>query len=232
MDDISVLKAALATWNRLGDICLLVVLIGAVLAAVPQFDWAGLTRFPNWQRSIGALGAVLVLAGIGGELLSASNTRTINEQIAAALNARAGAAVEASKALEKETTQLRLQLAKLKWRVIPPEQETALIEWLKRVPKGPVLVLYRADDEPASYAAQIKDAFRAAGFDAKVQQSQLAASLSGTWLLVRDIQQPPPHAVPIQAAFREIHIDLDAQPDAQYVPSADTVVILVGSRRL
>ncbi|MFL5002868.1 MAG: hypothetical protein ACJ8DY_20990, partial [Xanthobacteraceae bacterium] len=106
MDDISVLKAALATWNRLGDICLLVVLIGAVLAAVPQFDWAGLTRFPNWQRSIGALGAVLVLAGIGGEILSASNTRTINEQIAAALNARAGAAVEASKALEKETTQL------------------------------------------------------------------------------------------------------------------------------
>src|SRR5215211_2395915 len=166
MDDISVLKAALATWNRLGDVCLLVVLVGAVLAAVPQFDCAGLTRFPNWQRSIGALGAVL--------------------------NARAGAAVEASKALEKETTQLRLQLAKLKWRVIAPEQESTLIEWLKRVPKGPVLVLYRADDEPASYAAQIKDAFRAAGFDANVQQSQLAASLSGTWLLVRDIQQPPP----------------------------------------
>jgi hypothetical protein len=103
---------------------------------------------------------------------------------------------------------------------------------LRKAPKGPVLVLYRADDEPASYAAQIKDAFKAAGFDPRLQQSQLASNLSGTWLLVTDIQQPPPHAVPIQAAFREIHIDLDAQPDSQYVPSAETVVILVGSRRL
>jgi cell division protein FtsB len=226
------LKASLATWNRLGDLSLLVVFVGATLAAATQFAWVGLARFPKWQRSLGALGAVLVLAGIGGEILSASNSRNINEQIAAALNARAAAAVAASNALEREITQLRLQLAKLKWRVIAPEQEAALIAWLKKAPKGPVLVLYRADDEPASYAAQIKDAFRAAGFDAKVQQSQLASNLSGTWLLVQDLQQPPPHAVPIQAAFREIHIDLDAQPDPQYVPSAETVVILVGSRRL
>jgi hypothetical protein len=230
MDDISVLKASLATWNRLADISVLVVFVGAILAAMTQFVWTGLTS--NWRSSIGALGAVLVLVGIGGEILSANNSRTINEQIAAALNARAAAAAEASKALEKETLELRLQLAKLKWRVIPREQETTLIQWLKKAPKGPVLVLYRAEDEPAAYAAQIGDLFRAAGFDPKAQQSQLAGNLSGTWLLVQDLQQPPPHAVPIQAAFREIHIVLDAQPDAQYVPNADTVVILVGSRRL
>lgn len=232
MDDISVLKASLAAWNRLGDISLLVVLVGAVLAVVPQFEWTGLPSFPSWQKALGALGALLVLAGIGGEILAINKSRAINEQIAAALNARAAAAMAASQALERETTQLRLQLAKAKWRVIAPEQETTLIEWLKRTPKGPVLVLYRADDEPAAYASQIKDAFRAAGFDARAQQSQLAGNLSGAWLLVRDLQQPPAHAVPIQAAFREIHIDLDAQPDAQYVPSADTVVILIGARRL
>jgi hypothetical protein len=232
MDDISILKASLATWNRLADISLLVIFVGAILAAVTQFEWIGLAQFPNRQRAIGALGGVLVLAGIGGEILCASNSRTVNEQIAAALNARAGAAVEASKALEKEAAQLRLQLAKLKWRVIAPEQEAALIAWLKKAPKGPVLVLHRADDEPASYAAQIKDAFQAAGFDPRLQQSQLASSLFGMWLLVRDLQQPPPHAVPIQAAFREVHIDLDGQQDPQYVPSGETVVILVGSRRL
>jgi hypothetical protein len=232
MDDISVLKASLASWNRLADISVIVVLVGAILAAVTPFEWTGLPSFPRWQKVVGALGALLVLAGIGGETLSVNRSRTINEQIAAALNARAAAAVAASQALERETTQLRLQLAKAKWRVIAPEQETALIEWLKRAPKGPVLVLYRADDEPASYATQIKDAFRAAGFDARAQQSQFAGNLSGAWLLVWDLQQPPPHAVPIQAAFREIHVTLDAQPDAQYVPSADTVVILIGSRRL
>jgi len=231
MDDVSALKAALATWDRLGDISLLVVVAGAILAAVPQFEWTGLPGFPNWQRAIGALGVLLVLAGIGGEILAINKSRTINAQIAAALNARAAAAIAASQALERETTQLRLQLTKAKWRVIAPEQETALIAWLKRVPKGPVLVLYRAEDEPASYASQIKDAFRAAGFDARAQQSQFAANLSGTWLLVQDLQQPPPHAVPIQAAFREIHVDLDAQPDALYVPNADTVVILIGARR-
>jgi hypothetical protein len=231
MDEIAVLKTALATWSGLGDYSLLVIVIGAILVALPHFEWIGIQGFPKWQRTLGVIGAVLVLAGIGGETLALRKSRAINDEIAAALNARSAVANQGANALEREISQLRVQLAKAKWRVIAPQQETTLVEWLKQAPKGPVLVLYRADDEPSSFASQIKDALQAAGFAARAQQSQFAANLAGTWLLVRDLQQPPPHAVPIQAAFREIHIDLDAQPDANFVPSADTVVIVVGSRR-
>src|SRR5215831_17381537 len=99
MDDVSVLKAALATWTRLGDVSLMVVAVGAILAAMGEFEWSRILRLPKWQRAIGAIGAVLVLAGIGGEMLAARKSRVINDEIAAVLNARAAAANQAANAL-------------------------------------------------------------------------------------------------------------------------------------
>jgi len=236
MDDIPALTQQLANWDRLGNIAVLVVLAGAVLVAVTQFEslarWCGLEQRPGWHWAIGKLGALLVIAGLAGAIVSTRSSRNTSERIAAALNAQAAAAGERAKALERDAAQLRLQLARLKWRVIAPEDQATLVEWLTKAPKGPVVVFHANDDEPRSYAQQIVDALKAGGNDSKLVQAPAALNLPGMWLLVRDLQRPPPHAVPIQTAFREIHVQLDAQEDAQHVPDAKTVVILVGSRRL
>jgi hypothetical protein len=236
VDDVVALRDALAFWDRLGDVSVFVALAGVILVATAQFAWRAtwprVAVFADGRQALRALGVLLVIAGLAGEMLTARRSRNISERISASLNARAGAAIENAKALEKDAAQLRLQLAKLKWRVISPEQQAMAAEWLKSAPKGPILLLHKADDEPASYAAQIRDVLRAAGFDPKLEQSQAASSLSGTFLLVKDLQRPPPHAVPLQTAFREIHVDLDGQQDQQNVPNATTVVILIGSRRL
>src|SRR5262249_11125562 len=142
------------------------------------------------------------------------------------------AAIERSKAMEKDAAELRLQLARLKWRVITPEQQAILTQFLRDTPKGPVLILYAPDDEPRSFAMQISDALKAAGFNPKIEQGAIAQNLPGTWLLVHSLQQPPPHAVPLQKAFREIHVDLDGQEDPQRVPDPNAVVMLIGARRL
>src|SRR5262249_44707067 len=114
MDEISTLKAALSSWDMLGGVCLLLVLVGLLLVSVTQFDWlvplSWMARFPRWQAPMARVGAVLLIAGFAGEIISARSSRSISDQIAAALNERAGAAVERSKALEKDAAQLRLQL--------------------------------------------------------------------------------------------------------------------------
>ena len=238
MEDISALRGALATWDRIGDLCALLALLGVILVALAQstsqFGWrpAWLRRFPLEPRVAGAIGAVLLIAALAGEILAARSSRNINERLAALLNARVATADEDAKAAGKEAAELRLQLARLKWRVISPEQQTTLVNWLKKTPKGPVLILYRHDDEPQSFATQIRDALKAAGFDPKLEQSPAALNTSGMFLLVEDLEHPPAHAVPIQGAFREIHVDLDGQQDAKHVPDGTSVVILVGSRRL
>ena len=235
MDDITALTQQLAAWDRLGNIAVVVVLAGVVLVAVTQFawltKWCGLNNYPRAQWAIGKLGALLLIAGLAGAIVATRSSRNINERIAVGLNMQAAAATERARALEKDATQLRFQLAKLNWRIVTSDQQATLVEWLAKAPKGPVVILHALDDEPRSYALQISDALKAAGLDTKLEQAPAALNVPGSWLLVRDLQQPPPHAVAVQTAFREIHVQLDAQQDPQHVPDAKTVVVVIGPRR-
>jgi len=236
MDDIAALRHTLAWLDRTGDLCAILALVGVVVVGTVRLRagaaWPLLARWPNWPKLAEAVGAVLVVAGLAGGILAGQKSRTLAEQITASTIARAAEMDQHAKELQKEAAELRLQLARLKFRIINPEQQRTVVDWLKKAPKGPVVILYQGDDEPRSFATQIRDVLTAAGFDAKMQQGPATLSVSGTFLLVQDLQYPPPQAVPLQNAFREIHIDLDGQQDAQLVPNGATVVILVGSRRL
>ena len=236
MDDLSVLKQALANWSLLEVSAAAVIFAGVVLVALTQFEslgrWLSLERLWRGHAVVGGLGTLLVILGLAGEIVAATKARVISDRISARLTEQTAAAIERSKAMEKDAAELRLQLARLKWRVITPEQQATLAEFLKAAPKGPVLVLHALDDEPRSYAMQIADALKAAGFDPKIEQNAVAQNLTGTWLLVHSLQQPPPQAVPIQKAFREIHVDLDGQEDPQRVPDPKMVIMLIGARRL
>jgi hypothetical protein len=236
MNDLPALTHALAGWDRLGLFAAGLVLVGAVLVSLTQFEWltrwSGLERFPRWQWPVGKLGALMVIVGLAGEIVCIAQSRNINDRIAATLSEQGAAAMERARSLEKDAAQLRLQLARLKWRVIAPEQQATLVDMLKQAPRGPVLVLHGPDDEPSSFAMQIGDALKAGGFDTRVEQGPATLNLPGTWLLVRDLQHAPAHAIAIQKAFREIHVDLDGQQDTQHVPDPNTVVLVIGARRL
>jgi hypothetical protein len=235
MDDLSALQHEFASWDRFGLFAAGLVLIGAILVSSTQFDflsrWSGLDRVPRWQWPLGKLGVLLIVVGLAGDIFGATKSRNLNDRIAATLNARGAAAIERARSLEKDAAELRLQLARLKWRIITPDQQAMLVEMLKQGPHGPLIVLHGTDDEPSSYAAQIGDALKTAGFDARVEKGPTTLNLPGTWLLVRDLQHPPAHAIALQKAFREIHVDLDGQQDSQHVPDANTVVLVIGARR-
>jgi len=234
MQGITALEHTLAQFDWLGDISAAVALAGVVLAAAMRLGdiWPFARRFPAWPRLVETFAVVLVIAGLAGQIFAARKTRDIAEKITASALTKTARTDEHIKELQKETAQLRLQLARFKWRVITPEQQTAVVDWLKKGPKGPVLVLYQPEDEPSSFATQIRDVLAAAGFEVKLQERPATLSVTGTFLLVQDLEHPPPQAVPIQNAFREIHIDLDGQQDAVHVPSGATVVILIGTRRV
>src|SRR5262249_26397992 len=159
MDDLSVLKQTLASWSLVEISAAAVVFAGVVLVALTQFEtlgrWLGLDRFPRWHSAVGGLGTLLVILGLAGEIIAATKARVISDRISVQLTQQTAAAIERSKAMEKDAAELRLQLARLKWRVITPEQQATLMEFLKAAPKGPVLILYALDDEPRSYATPI-----------------------------------------------------------------------------
>src|SRR4051794_2757888 len=136
MNELSALQHALATWDRGGILAAGLVLVGAVLVAATQFEflsrWSGLVRLPRWQWPLGRLGALLVVVGLACEIVAIGKSRNLNDEIVAVLNARSAAMVERARALEKDAAELRLQLARLKWRVITPDQQAMLVEMLKQ----------------------------------------------------------------------------------------------------
>src|SRR5262249_26384340 len=159
MDEFPVLAQQLASWDRLGNLAGAVVLAGGLLGGLNPSEWlarwSGPGRRPNWQWALGKLGALLVIAGIAGAIVATRSSRNTSERIAGALNAQAAAAAERAKLLERDAAQLRLQLAKLKWRVIAPEDQAMLVEWLTKAPKGPVILFHANDSEPRSYTHHI-----------------------------------------------------------------------------
>src|SRR4051794_1069740 len=132
MDDLSVLKQSLASWSLLEISAAAMVFAGVVLVALTQFEslgrWLALERLPRSHSAIGKLGALLVILALAGEITAPTKARVISARVAAQLTEQPAAAIERSKAMEKDAGELRLQLARLKWRVITPEQQAMLTD--------------------------------------------------------------------------------------------------------
>ena len=115
-------------------------------------------------------------------------------------------------------------------RTIKVEQRAILLETLKIVPKGRVFVTEKLFDEEAQqYKEQMLAVLKDAGFDAEEKRGPMSFGIPGQWILVNDFQHPPPHAVPLQAAFTKAGVDLDGQEQKEQVLDLDSVLIAVGS---
>ncbi len=133
--------------------------------------------------------------------------------------------------LERERI-ARLKLEeKLRPRNITQEGRQTLLTLLRTGPKGRVLVVPKVFDEEAeAYAAAISGVLRDAGYTIEAWKGQrpLSFGTSGGFMWVKDFSKPPPHAVGIQHAFKEIGITLGGYANSEIVPDAEVVFIGVG----
>ncbi len=184
-------------------------------------------------------GALITLIGV---ILLMWGTRvrdTHFELNIASLHDRAASSEERSKELEKgnlllqhevereKTERLKLE-ERVKPRSLSDAQEKIISEMLVSAPRGPVFVVPKwLDPEAEFFGKQIEGLLKNLGFSI-IQMTGDNKPLSyeklGTFLVIRDKNNQPPHLKPIYEAFRAAGIELVVYDD-QYVPDAGSVFI-------
>jgi hypothetical protein len=116
--------------------------------------------------------------------------------------------------------------------IITPEQRTKFVAFLSKSPKGKVRIAHMASNQEAfSFAIQIRDALKEAGFDVPDLMDsfqQFGPPLIGIELKVKSEIEQPPFAGALQKAFETI--DINAAGAASSGFDADTVLIEVGAK--
>jgi hypothetical protein len=155
---------------------------------------------------------------------------------AAEANERASAAAERAATLEKEAAEARLKLAQITMpRHLTPEHVETLKPLLMAIPsKGKVVVKGRWPGEEAlTFTQQISGIMSDAGFDVvETPSAQHVLSLGnvGVNIIVRDINNAPPAASAVQAAFKQVGLEMPGISDPNACPEADVFWIMIGSR--
>lgn len=122
-------------------------------------------------------------------------------------------------------------------RTLTPDQQSEIVKRLQSGPKGPISVVSSVLDSTDAklLAESIKEALGKSGFTLSDRPKSLGGILAwdrpGAWILVKDLDHPPPHAASIQRAFAAIGIFLEGLPKPNEL-DADTVVIAISSHPL
>ena len=138
--------------------------------------------------------------------------------------------LELQTTLERErTTRLKLE-QQIKKREITSVQRIKLLALLKDGPKGIVYLRPKSfDAETEQYGKQMASVLREAGFDVReCEEATLSWSLTGAFLLVKNLQKLPPHTFFVQNSFRAVDILLAAYENPN-VPD-DSIMIGIGER--
>lgn len=116
------------------------------------------------------------------------------------------------------------------WREITSDQRIKLLALLKDGPKGIVYLRPKSfDAETEQYGKQMASILREVGFDVReCEEATLSWSLTGAFLLVKNLQKLPPHALFVQNSFRAVDILLAAYENPN-VPD-DSIMIGIGER--
>ena len=119
----------------------------------------------------GVLGAIGVFWGGGVRDRFAAIRLSDNTTATAKANADAARANERAASLEKDTATARLELERLKgklaWRTISKEDEETFVQLVASAPKSKISFEYLTNNEEcASFAMQLADLLRKAGYDA------------------------------------------------------------------
>jgi len=215
--DIAALLANISFWEGWGYVALAAVLIGVAGESIKEFTpW--LERI-GWEKKIGRISALILIAGLAGEGVTQPNTNAANAKLIALLN--------------KQTAQLRLDLEARKNRSLTDAQKSAIIERLKPLPdKGKIIFNpLMTDGEAIQFSDQIKAVLKAAGYDvedATFGERMLGLNRVGSFLWIKDAKNPPQRAKDISTAFRLVGITIwgDVHPE---FTDPDEVMLVVST---
>jgi hypothetical protein len=203
----------------------------AVLAFLIVFFWLWPTIT---EISIGKLGSIKT--NVEQARVYLSQLKTIEGEVGS-IKARIEADANSAQELQKETAKIRADFeqaqAAREPRHITSEQEAAIINRLKPIPKGPVAVMAALIDstDAKSFSEQISDTLVKSGFTLiKSPKDYLSFSVPGAFMMVRDIYNVPSYAIEIQNAFKdEAGILLTGFSKPEDISDNDIVVIAVSS---
>jgi hypothetical protein len=219
MSDISTLASSF--WEFWGYVALVAVVVGVVRESIIEFT--NVMKDETRSKQVAKASALLLIAGLAGELITQPNTNAASGQLIALLN--------------KQTLQLQLDLEKERAarvpRTISPEQKAMIVQLLSpdRITKGSVLINSAMDGEAWQFGAQILGALKEAGFsvsEVPFGDRAIAFSIPGAFIQIKDLKHQPKHAGPIFEGFKRVGILLTAEEKAE-IPDNDTVVIAISS---
>ncbi|MGA2373060.1 MAG: hypothetical protein ABSG11_20555 [Candidatus Korobacteraceae bacterium] len=170
--EVACLKSLLRFWERFGYGSTTIVGLGCVGEFIAEF-----TRIPKTEASkhkLSRLSLIILILGIGGELLSAIRTSDVSGQLianieerAADAELRAGQANERASANEKEAAALRKEAAEIEESIAPrrltAKQRELLASHLRKF-AGRSLTVFAdpSDAEAAVFASEIYLALKSA----------------------------------------------------------------------
>lgn len=172
----------------------------------------------------------LILAALGARqfgILQGQEAARLRALVAEA-NRKAAEANEKAEAERLARVRIEERLAP---RNLTPDRLEPFLAILRRGPSGPVDIQFIGNDNEAStFAAQIRDALRRAGWDAHITAAVVSIEGSqGLIIHVRDVSHPPAQAEILKNAFRQIGFPVsDGPPDAS-LPEG-TVRLFVGQK--
>lgn len=181
-----------------------------------------------------------LIATVGLDAADANKKAAEAREGTARALADAAAANESASRLEIEAAQQREKAAKaerellelqerIRPRRITDEQRARLVELLRKVPKGPVIVRsVMGDAEGNALAEQIDAIFKVAGWttDGVTYSAYSGGNPTGLFGAVQSAATAPTHATSIQQVFDAVGIPLPGTENAR-VP-ANTLEIVVG----
>ena len=199
------------------------------MAALPGWNsLESVSRFHSWLE---IAGIVSLAALVFFEILAFAYNQRKDILVAAAEHAAAAEARERTAQLERT---LDTERAARLPRTLTAEQQARLVEILTPAPKGIVFVIPGFFDgtDAKPFAASVSDVLRRSGFTVSeptgTVKEVIGYDRAGAWLWVNDIGHTPPHARPIQDAFKSIGISLDGISKPETV-DPKSVLIAIGS---
>ncbi len=122
-------------------------------------------------------------------------------------------------------------------RGITAEQRGKLVGCLREAPKGKVVIAFgMLDGEATAYGEQIENVLTNAGFDAKAPRFPDGASFAavltpGAHIVVKDLQNPPVHAIAIQRCFLAAGIRMEGMAAGDSNFDSNSVHVAIGQKK-
>jgi hypothetical protein len=180
MVDIALLEAASSRWEFWGYIAIGAVFVGVIGESVVEF-FPSIINAESLRTTLGKASALILIAGLAGEIITQVNANNLNAKVVAILNGNAEDAKMRAAQSQQDAEQARLEQEKLKaqlaWRSLTPEIAAQMTSRLSTSKHSVILAYVSNDPEALWLAIQFSKIFDAAKWKVIPQSRTYAGRL-------------------------------------------------------